>query len=662
MFATVRVIISVFSFLLLYLPTATAQREAVDSLFQNLSRYPSHDTARVYTLVRLAYAYSQIDPDSTAYYARRAQNLAERLQYLSGIAASQQVLGVSFAIQGDYAKAQEAYIRSLNLFELLEDSARIAQNLSNLAGILYYQKDYNRSEAYLNRALDIAMRKGKLASQADTRLALAMVYQERGEFEQAEGEFRKMLPIYTKLNNRSRLVTTLNELALNLIHQGKKREALATLSRSEQISREEENLRDLAHTLTYIGDLRIDLQELKKARTNLQESLTLAEEMNLLEVQISIYEDLAILDSMEEDYLAAYQNLQQSYSLKEKISSAETNQTLAEMRIKYEVEQKDQRIEALMNQQSERKGWLEGNQGFTALEMTLILLIITSMIGLVVWAIFFFQREKQKRKAYKLMDLERKKMESQQEELTTLNQTKDQWFAMLCHDFKLPLTFLQGALALLNEGRVSDSERKMLLQEMENRVRNNTILLDNLLYWAQDQQQGIVVRKERLNVHQLIRDQLILLSPDAERHGVYVHNQVSEDAAVWADQYMFQLVLKNMLNNAIGMTPEGEQVTITSEQNNKQLIVHIADGGAIIPTQYLDKLFTFDHRRVIEGFARERGLGISLLISRDFVEKNGGEMWVSSRENGNIFSIGLPLAPTKKGKPTPTNLPVGTPS
>lgn len=629
--------------LLLFSPFHSfAQRAAVDSLYNNLSQYGPKDTMRVRAFIQLAYAYNQIDPDSTQFFARKAQELSEQLQYIRGIALSQQVLGVAYSIQGNYADAQQSYLRALDLFEMVSDSTRIAQNLSNLAGILYYQQNYLEAEKYLQQALAILERRGILSAQADTRFALAMVYQAEGDLPFAEQELRKMVQIYAQTGNRVRQAATLTELATNLRSQGKTQDALLFLRESLQISRDLGTRRDLAHTLSTMGDLSLEMHRYTLARTNLSEALQLAVELNIPEIQIDVYSSLAKLDSTEGNLLKAYQHLQRSQYLTDMVRNDNQREELEAMRGAYEVKQKEKELAKLKAQQHSQADLLISQERQLGNQKLALAILAALLIGMGAY-LFYRQRQSSRQKRdNEALVLEKQVVETQQTELAALNETKDQWFSMICHDFKLPFTFMQGALALLNEGRVSEAERKMLLLEMENRVRNNSILLDNLLYWAQDQQQGIVVRKEQINIHQVIRDQLILLTPEAERHGVYITNQVAESANVLADPYMIQLTIKNMLNNAIGMTKKGERITITADSQGQHIVIHIADGGARIPTKYLDKLFSFDHRRLIEGYARERGLGMSLLISRDFIEKNDGKMWVSSQQAGNIFSFSLP--------------------
>ena len=149
------------------------------------------------------------------------------------------------------------------------------------------------------------------------------------------------------------------------------------------------------------------------------------------------------------------------------------------------------------------------------------------------------------------------------------------------------------------------------MSEMETRVRNSSLLLDNLLFWAQDQMQGIVVRREKLDLPQLIEESLILLEPIAQREQIEIHRNLSKGQYVWADASMIQLVLNNLLTSSIKLTHAGEAMTISMEMQEEMLVTHIANSGQAIPEAYLSKLFEYDHHRVAEGIAREQGMGIS---------------------------------------------------
>ncbi|MEM9897382.1 MAG: HAMP domain-containing sensor histidine kinase, partial [Bacteroidota bacterium] len=355
---------------------------------------------------------------------------------------------------------------------------------------------------------------------------------------------------------------------------------------------------------------------------------------------------------LQGDFQAALHNYHLYMEAKESMKGMNEDETITELRIKFETERRERENELLKRDQELKEAQLAAQKTTIRNQRYLALGAILGFLMLLSLAFALYRSNRNIKEANFALSASKEEIKQKKEELEGLNQTKDKWFAMICHDFKQPLAFMQGALSLLNTSELSVSERNMILHEMESRVRSASLLLDNLLLWAQDQLSGIIVRTEKIDMAQMIAESLILLDPIASKGQIEISKSFQQGQHVWADPTMIQLVLNNLLTSAIKLTHAGEEVRISTELKDGMLITHIADSGQAIPEEYLSKMFNFDHHRLIEGIAREQGMGISLLISKDFIEKNGGKIWVKTYQNrGNIFSFSLPSG----DKPMPSS-------
>lgn len=111
---------------------------------------------------------------------------------------------------------------------------------------------------------------------------------------------------------------------------------------------------------------------------------------------------------------------------------------------------------------------------------------------------------------------------------------------------------------------------------------------------------------------------------------------------------MLQTVIRNLLSNALKFTPKGGKVNISaSVTDHKSVEVSIRDTGIGMNQNLLDNLFRLDCNNIRKGTDGELSTGLGLLLSKEFVEKQGGKIWVESEEGrGSIFYISLPKSPS----------------
>lgn len=234
-------------------------------------------------------------------------------------------------------------------------------------------------------------------------------------------------------------------------------------------------------------------------------------------------------------------------------------------------------------------------------------------------------------------------IQAQNEKLTRLNLLKDKLFSIISHDIKSPLNQLSGTLYMMERDLISKEEIKDIVPKIRKNLQGNTSFISELLTWARSQMNEFKPHKTTLYVRKITESVFELLAPNAHAKSILLINQVDEKCCAAADLEMVKSVIKNLVANSIKFTFEHGRVEVFSESDQNTVTIYVRDNGVGITGEHLEKLFYEVH--TTSGTLNEKGTGLGLFICKDFVEKNGGKIWVhQSNSNGTTLAFTLPKA------------------
>jgi signal transduction histidine kinase len=232
-------------------------------------------------------------------------------------------------------------------------------------------------------------------------------------------------------------------------------------------------------------------------------------------------------------------------------------------------------------------------------------------------------------------------LEEQTNQLTELNSLKNKLFSVISHDLKTPMYALRNLFQNVQEYDLPAEEIKELLPDVVKELNYTTGLMENLLQWARSQMQSNSVRPQQMDVFKLVTEVSELLKIQAEAKQIRLDCKVDQQLFVFADRDMINLVLRNLVSNAIKFTPEKGKIIIRAEEKRSFIELSVKDNGVGISSENLDKLF--NEYYTSKGTANESGTGLGLMLCKEFLAKNGGQMQVKSEEGkGSTFSFTLP--------------------
>lgn len=242
---------------------------------------------------------------------------------------------------------------------------------------------------------------------------------------------------------------------------------------------------------------------------------------------------------------------------------------------------------------------------------------------------------------------ERKRAE---EALQKVNATKNTFFSILAHDLRSPFSSLLGSaeLALEYFDQSSLDEIRQHLVRIKKSADTFYALLENVLAWARLQRGRVEYSPENIPVHELVRHLAELFVELAEQKQIAINNDVPQDLSVYADINMLNVILRNLLSNALKFTPPQGTITLTARQCEQKIEISIADTGIGIAEADIPNLLRLDNRTTTLGTAGEQGTGLGLPLCNELIEKNKGTLQITSiLDQGITVLLTLPAsAPT----------------
>jgi two-component system sensor histidine kinase/response regulator len=245
-----------------------------------------------------------------------------------------------------------------------------------------------------------------------------------------------------------------------------------------------------------------------------------------------------------------------------------------------------------------------------------------------------------KRNYYRSQEL----LKAKADDLEQINQTKNKMFSIVSHDLRAPIASIQSYLEILSEMDVDHQDNEKLRSDLVQLTQNTDIMLSNLLMWSKSQMEGIVMNKDLMNLSETITPVITVFQQIAQRKGVSLLYHIDPDIEVLADRNMLQLVMRNILSNAIKFTHRGSSVSVSAGCENSRCEIVIEDSGVGMDEQTQATVFS-NRAEPSYGTNNEKGVGLGLSLSKEFIELQGGQIRFESEPNvGTTFYITMPLS------------------
>lgn len=235
-----------------------------------------------------------------------------------------------------------------------------------------------------------------------------------------------------------------------------------------------------------------------------------------------------------------------------------------------------------------------------------------------------------------------------QSKLEKTNSEKDKFFSIIAHDLRSPFQGFLGMTKALTQdiSQFTLAELTQIYSELDKSAVNLYKLLENLLEWAEMQKGAASFTPAEHNLLNITLQCVQTIYQRAGQKKIKMINNIPEDFNIYADEKMLTTVIRNLLSNAVKFTHTGGTITINAKEADADMIeVSIKDNGIGMEQEHLEKLFRIDQKVRCAGTEGEMGTGLGLLLCKEFITKNHGDIWAESEiNNGSTFFFTLKKA------------------
>lgn len=536
---------------------------------------------------------------------------------LKGMAACTNGLGVIEGRQGNFNIALSHFFKALKMYEKAGDKFGMIQTYIKIGTATRLSGNMPAALKYLNQARDLNMQVGDKETELSLFNNIGIVYAQQGQMAKAlrffEEGVRKSGDKGFEIVNIN-LLTNAGGAAKNL---GDRSRALRYHRISLQKARSSKLPEEEARALMNIASA-VDDQGPKVSLPYLDQALIIAKRLGNKTLMAEIYEAQSDGFRHLHDYKSALGAVQERHKLLDSMFNIDKAKEIANLQSAYELDKSKEKVERLELVNNTRT--IQRNAGILAAFLIMCFLV--------------------------LLLLYIRKIRALNTNLKNSNLVKDKLFSIIGHDLRGPIGTVVQMLGTMEETELDPDELKPIVSVLKKQSEASLGTLDTLLQWGKTQLQGVRVNKISFRPDDAIHKNLSIFAATASQKHIDVSVSVPDGLLLYGDPDHFDFIIRNLLSNAIKFTyPYGKiEVKAVNGPQQGSMIFSVSDNGKGMNPAEKDRIFNcFSEPK--EGTSGERGTGIGLVLCKEFIQADNGEIWVESREGeGSVFSFSVKSA------------------
>lgn len=568
--------------------------------------------------------------DLAIQHYQKALTRAEQLDDKDLILDVEYNIAGAYDYKGDYAEALSMYLEGIELASQIGNDLMLSILNESIANLYATQKNYKQAIHFYKIVKRINDKIGSDITSAETMSNIASVYADMGELEYAMYNVNSSITTFEKHKIMDWLAYAYEVKGKTYLKEGNNKWALFFYKQSEMIHENLEDDRGETSLLNGIAEAYLGQRKDSLSEHYALKAFELSKRIRIHEETQKSANTLYKINKNKKDFASALVYHEIYQTLNDTISTNKNKKNITMLVTKLEFEkQKESLMEENSKALASQKRYI-----YAALFILVIFLIVTLIVR---------RNEKiQKRLNVELYSKTAKLVENEKE-LRDINETKDKLFSIIGHDLRGPIAAFQGLLKLYKDGEIDGKEFLQFIPKLSSDIDHISFTLNNLLSWGQTQMNGAVTKPGIVSIENLVNENINLLSETAEAKSLNIVNKMTANILSWSDSDQIDIVIRNLMSNAIKFTPEKGMITIDALERSSTWEISVRDTGVGMDKETQKKIFEKNSNITTYGTNDEKGTGLGLSLCKEMIEKNNGEIWVDSfLSDGTCFYFTLP--------------------
>ena len=539
----------------------------------------------------------------------------------------------------NYEDAIDIYYKALEQAELAKDSTLLARVNLNLGMVYNELEDFDEAIASFQKAIKISQAIKDTSIIAKTYQNIAIGFQNKKDLTKALEYNEKANQLAVLKKDTTMIIDVTNNYGTIAYEQKDLVKSLEYYEKALNLYQTTNDRKGVAMAYNNIGLVYLDKNDYKKSIDYFKKALALATELNMHDFVGDIYSNLTIYYQQLKDYRNAFYCYDRFNTIYDSLAGEKKNKMIYQIQAKYKLAKSARELEALKLKNQSQLDIID-----SAKSLQIYLVAITILVVVLMIATFYL--------LFKEKNLARE-LKNKTKELYELNVSKDKFFSIIAHDLKNPFNVLVSYTSILKTdlNLFSKEQLEQIISDLNEASENGYNLLQNLLLWTRSQTNRIHILKSNFNLATIFKDVKALAELNLINKEQTLSMDIDPNLVVFADKDMIAVVIRNLVFNAIKFSPKGSDIYLQAKRTGLIVKIDVIDSGVGISEENVNKLFAIDKNLMTQGTDGETGTGLGLVLCKEFVEKNDGQIWVESKlGEGSVFSFSLPVGADSKGK------------
>ncbi|WP_066632250.1 ATP-binding protein [Labilibacter marinus] len=598
-------------------------------------------TERIDALLELAEYYKNYHGDSCLKYANIALQESTDQDYYNGKLKAHHNIGIGFYLNDLFDQSMSHYNTALSMANETNNTYDAGQIHSNMAILHEVNEQFDKAFEHYDKAITLLKDTTDNNITSAILINMGVLYARTGDYSLAMTkllEAKNLMVLSPDYNRDQYMLLNLNIVEIyKLQNELIKAEQLLAKLEGELIN----GYTTFAKVSFYLakGNLMQLTSKNNEVIPAYNKAIELSQLMGNKRKEMVAHRQLAEHYRNQQQYSNAYKEHCLYTNLKDSVFNEDKNKQLLEVEAKYKANSQKLEIETLHKEQKINEMALLRSRtriyyliGFTLLVILILLLLL--------WGYRY------KIQTNNILKNTNNQLVNSEKKLLNLNDLKNDLIRILGHDLKNPLNtiIIFSDLLLLDKLFPEHSKNRKYVENILQTAQSANVLIENIVHWARLQQGEYNLVSNYFNCYEMANIAIDPYKSQANNKNIAINININKTDIAYGDSFTYQVIIGNLINNAIKYSNEGDDISVESERINNFIKIKVRDEGVGISADIQEKIMGNKGLYTSPGTQNEKGTGFGIKLCQNYIDLNKGEFGLHSEPGqGSEFYFTFPI-------------------